>query len=71
MDEEEFEGVEETEQKPPKMEQVDCKFCGKIVELRNAVSLNPETEEYEYKCPNCAAKLTLDEKEAVHPLGSE
>jgi DNA-directed RNA polymerase subunit RPC12/RpoP len=60
MDGEEFEGLEETEQKPPKMEQVKCEYCGNIVELRNVVTLNPKTEEYEYACENCAKRLELD-----------
>ncbi len=42
------------------LKQVDCKYCGKIVELRNTVKLNPETEEYEYACENCAKRLELD-----------
>jgi DNA-directed RNA polymerase subunit RPC12/RpoP len=60
MDEEEFEGVEEADQKPPKMEQVKCGYCGNIVELRNIVTLNPKTEEYDYACENCARRLELD-----------
>jgi DNA-directed RNA polymerase subunit RPC12/RpoP len=60
MYEEEFEGVEEEDQKPPKMEQVKCNYCGNIVELRNIVTLNPKTEEYEYACENCARRLELD-----------
>lgn len=60
MDEEEFEGLEDTEQRPPKMEQVKCQYCGNIVELRNVVTLNPKTEEYEYACENCAKRLELD-----------
>jgi DNA-directed RNA polymerase subunit RPC12/RpoP len=60
MDEEELEGLEETEQRPPKMEQVKCQYCGNIVELRNVVTLNPKTEEYEYACENCAKRLELD-----------
>jgi DNA-directed RNA polymerase subunit RPC12/RpoP len=60
MDEEESGGLEETEQRPPKMEQVKCQYCGKIVELRNVVTLNPKTEEYEYACENCAKRLELD-----------
>ena len=60
MDEEELEGSEDTEQRPPKMEQVKCGYCGNIVELRNVVSLNPKTEEYEYACENCARRLELD-----------
>ncbi len=42
------------------MRQVDCRYCGKIVELRNMVKLNPKTEEYEYACENCAKRLELD-----------
>jgi DNA-directed RNA polymerase subunit RPC12/RpoP len=60
MDDEELKGVEEEEPKPPKMEQVKCNYCGNIVELRNVVSLNPKTEEYEYACENCAKRLELD-----------
>lgn len=41
------------------LKQVECKYCGKIVELRNIVKLNPETEEYEYACENCAKRLEL------------
>lgn len=57
MDEEEY---SEEEDQPPKMAQVKCNYCGKIVELRNTVRLNPETEEYEYACENCAKRLELD-----------
>lgn len=60
MDEEDLEGSVETEQKPPKMKQVKCIYCGNIVELRNIVYLNPETEQYEYACENCAKRLELD-----------
>lgn len=60
MEEEEFEDIGEAEQKPPKMEQVKCNYCGNIVELRNIVTLNPKTEEYEYACENCAKRLELD-----------
>ncbi len=42
------------------LKQVDCKYCWKIVELRNTVKLNLETEEYEYACENCAKRLELD-----------
>ncbi len=45
---------------PPKMAQVKCEYCGKMVELANIVRLNPETEEYEYACINCARRLELD-----------
>ncbi len=57
MDEEDFSegGVQ-----PPIMAQVKCNYCGKIVELRNTVRLDPETEEYEYACQNCAKRLELN-----------
>lgn len=44
------------------MAQVKCEYCGKIVELANIVRLNPDTEEYEYACVNCARRLELDLK---------
>jgi len=62
MDEEDF---SESESQPPKMKQVKCNYCGKIVELRNTVRLNPETEEYEYACEGCARRLKLDVVETV------
>ena len=57
MDEEDF---SEGGDQPPKMAQVKCNYCGKIVELRNTVRLNPETEEYEYACESCAKRLELN-----------
>ena len=42
------------------LKQVECKYCGKMVELRNTVKLNPETEEYEYAREHCAMRLELD-----------
>lgn len=50
----------EEESQQPKIAQVECEYCGKIVELRNTVRLNPETEQYEYACVNCARRLELD-----------
>jgi DNA-directed RNA polymerase subunit RPC12/RpoP len=60
MNKEEYGGEEDSEQKLQKMKQVECEYCGKIVELANIVRLNPETERYEYACENCARKLELD-----------
>ena len=50
----------EEESPQPKMAQVKCEYCGKIVEIRNTVRLNPETEQYEYACENCARRLELN-----------
>ncbi len=55
----------EMEDQPSKMKQVECAYCGRIVELRNMVRLNPETEEYEYACKGCARRLELDVERAV------
>ena len=38
----------------PVSNKIDCKYCGSVIELSRAVVLNPETEEYEYACVNCA-----------------
>ncbi|UCD92332.1 MAG: hypothetical protein JSV43_08995 [Methanobacteriota archaeon] len=38
---------------------VECKYCGNVIELSKAVRLNPETEQYEYACENCALKLGI------------
>jgi DNA-directed RNA polymerase subunit RPC12/RpoP len=43
--------------------EVECKYCGSLIEMAKAVRLNPETEEYEYACVNCAIrfeKMKLD-----------
>ena len=52
---------------PRKMAQVKCEYCGKIVELANIVRLNPDTEQYEYACIDCARKLELDLKPGGDP----
>jgi DNA-directed RNA polymerase subunit RPC12/RpoP len=36
--------------------EVECAYCGSLIELRKAVRLNVETGEYEYACVNCALK---------------
>jgi hypothetical protein len=36
--------------------EVECKYCGSIIELSKAVRLNIKTGEYEYACANCAIK---------------
>jgi DNA-directed RNA polymerase subunit RPC12/RpoP len=36
--------------------EVECKYCGSIIEMSKAVKLNLETGEYEYACVNCAIK---------------
>jgi DNA-directed RNA polymerase subunit RPC12/RpoP len=35
---------------------VECTYCGSLIELSKAVKLNIETGEYEYVCVNCAIK---------------
>ena len=34
--------------------EAECKYCGGVLQLAKAVQLNPETEEFEYACINCA-----------------
>jgi DNA-directed RNA polymerase subunit RPC12/RpoP len=54
--------MDKEETRVRKMAQVKCEYCGRIVELANIVRLNPDTEEYEYACVNCARRLELDLK---------
>ena len=35
---------------------VECTYCGSIIELSKALKINIETGEYEYICVNCALK---------------
>ncbi len=41
------------------MKEVECEYCGNVIELSKAVRLNPETEEYEYACENCARRMNI------------
>ena len=40
--------------------EVECKYCGSIMDLNKAVKLNLKTGEYEYVCVNCAIKWDKD-----------
>ncbi len=38
------------------IDEVECEFCGDIIELNKVVKLNVRTGEYKYACPNCAER---------------
>ena len=42
----------------------ECKYCGGVLQLAKAVHFNPETEEFEYACVNCA--LASEKKLVKH-----
>lgn len=37
-------------------DEVECAFCGSVLQLRKAVKMEPKTGEFKYACPNCAVK---------------
>jgi len=55
-----FEGINMTE-----ADEAECKYCGGVLELTRVVQLNPETEEFEYSCVNCA--LAWEKKKGTPP----
>lgn len=42
------------------IQEVKCKYCGRIIELSKAVRLISETGKYEYACPACAEKWNIE-----------
>jgi len=40
---------------------VECKYCGSLINFAKAVKLNIQTGEYEYICVNCAIKWDKDD----------
>jgi uncharacterized Zn-finger protein len=40
---------------------VDCKYCGSVIELSKDVKMDPETGEYQYACPHCSKKWSKKE----------
>lgn len=46
---------------------VECKYCGSVVELSKAVRVDKKSGEYEYMCDNCALKFKKKEETADIP----
>ena len=40
---------------------VECKYCGSVVELSKAVKVDLESGKFEYICDNCALKFKKKE----------
>jgi len=57
-----IEGVNMTE-----ADEAECKYCGAVLELTRVVQLNPETEEFDYRCVNCALAWEKKGKDPSQP----
>jgi DNA-directed RNA polymerase subunit RPC12/RpoP len=46
---------------PEELPRIECRYCGRVLEMSEEVKMNLETGEYEYVCPSCAKMFSKEE----------